>query len=187
MKRRSSDRIARVTALMAGIFMFASFPIAAIGGVIDENDQSSSEFTVQGWTGEYGLADGLTIDSQVIDVGTPNLLGIQPFSSGTTTFTRGASYVSTRHPHSDHLRYFGKAYAHGNLYNGEYVIVARFKYSRGGSDVSSWKSSLAVQNANCSWSPGKVVEHAVWDSPLGGANNVTRFHYDFVTAPKNMC
>ena len=108
-------------------------------------------------------------------------------SSGTTKFSRGTSYVSSHHPHSLHLRYFGKAYAAGNTYQGKKIVSASFRYYRTSRFNSGWKTSYAKQSANCSWSPGAVKEYSVFDSFLGGSENTTRFAYKFGVPPVGAC
>jgi hypothetical protein len=108
-------------------------------------------------------------------------------SSGTYKVTRGASYVQSHHPHALHLRYFGKAYAAGNLYQGQYVAAASFRYHRDEGFNSGWKNSSAIQNSKCVWKPGKVVEYSVFDDLRGGPKYVTKFAVKFGMVSKQLC
>ena len=176
-----------MTHLVAGwiaIALCATFTFAASPATAQSLDEAQEQ-EVMGWERPYTHEDGISFEGGEIAL-EPRSGGFNTLSS-TTTFSRGASYVSTRHPHDHHLRYFGRAYAAGNLYQGQYVISAGFRYYRNSGFNSGWKTSYAVQSSNCRWSPGPLVEYSAFDSIVGGDENVTRFTYRFGLAPTNLC
>jgi hypothetical protein len=160
-----------------------SITLLSFGAAVPAGASETSgggEDTIQGWNRTYDESDGIVFEEEEVmlpssgshsGVGVKDSIGLAAVamsgSSGTYKVTRGASYVQSHHPHALHLRYFGKAYAAGNLYQGQYVA--------------------AIQNSKCVWKPGKVVEYSVFDDLRGGPKYVTKFAVKFGMVSKQLC
>lgn len=160
-----------------------------------------SHDTVQGWQRTYSEADGVVVQSGEATLKSTSALQspkgsgattptvVSSGSSGTYRVERGTSYVQSKHPFPLAPHYNGQALAAGNLYQGQYrVASARFKYYRTGDNYDSgWKSSNATINSKCQWTRGKVTKYTAFDSLKGGDAYTTRFGWNFVLSPKNLC
>lgn len=185
----SSHGISRtITVALVFIVLALSFSAISPNAMADEapapvsdDFQTTPEPPSDSKYGDYLVYEGGEV---ILEIG-GDRLGIQPLS--TTAHYRGSSYVSTTHPHDDHLRYFGRAYAAGNIYQGQRVVSAGFKYSRDSGFDSGWKESHARVGSNCQWTPGPLVKYDVFDSLLPGASNTTKFNYRFGLVPSTLC
>lgn len=128
----------------------------------------------------FTATDGLTVQSGSVLL---NRSSRAARTFGKTTFTRGSSYASTEEKFQ--LAYEGKARAMANIYNGQRVIQAKFKYSRT-SDVISWQTSNASSGSSCYWTAGSAKSKTVWDD-LNPSAPKTRFHYDFSLINRQVC
>ncbi len=147
----------------------------ALGAVAVEPEPT--EIVISGKT--FGPEDGLFHESGSVDVSPSTGIGTQ----AVTTYWRGTSYASTDH-YTD-ITYYGAARARANIYNGNRVVTAKFKYTRVG-DVISWQTSSASVNSSCAWSAGPEKSRTVYDS-LDPDAPTTKFRYDFAFVSRSAC
>lgn len=167
-----TKKFAVATAVLAGIGL-----VTAPGAVADD---TSDPVVIGDRT--FGAEDGLVIESGTVTLSPTRAGTVTPMA--VTKYSRGSSYSQTDHPTI--ISYVGKSRAMANIYGGQRVIRASFKYVRGDSDVISWQHSSASLGSGCSWAAGAEKSRTVYDSLLPNAP-VTRFRYDFAYINPQVC
>jgi len=130
--------------------------------------------TIDGRT--FGARDGLVVEVGQTPVG--------PMTRGTTEYWRGTSYA--KNTETLQFKYTGRARAMANIYDGQRVIQAKFKYSRDGSDLTSWVTSNAAPRSPCSWAAGSEASKSINDT-VNPVAPKTLFNYSFTYVAPGAC
>lgn len=115
---------------------------------------------------------------------------ISPSADGVTTFAANTVWRGTSYSLNDHytdVTYYGEARARANIYNGNRVVAAKFRYKRGGKNLTGgWVTSSASVNSRCGWSAGPAKGKTVYDSLDPNAPQ-TKWGYDFNFVNRGAC